>query len=137
MKSFRLSNFVVTFAALLMAGCSPTSTVKVGYLQNTLPDGAEASYFTFDGTERYSFKVKEGDEIRFVFDYRVEKGSLMFQLVSPGGEVVWTSPAHVDSGSTSVSTDALESGRYKVLVIGEETGGGYTYTCTILEDPEN
>lgn len=141
MKNLKLSTRALTvialllaFVALILAGCSISPTVKVGFVQNTLPDGAEASYFTFDGTERYSFRAKEGDEFKVVFEFEVEKGALTFQLISPDGEVVWTSPGHVESGSESVSSQALKTGRYRILVTGEETGGGYHFTHTVGDD---
>jgi len=111
MKHSKLRILIFVIVALILASCSLNSTVKVGFVQSSSSNGAEANYFTFNGKERYSIRAKQGDELRIMFDFEVDRGTLTVQLVSPNGDVLWTSPGFLQSGSASVSSQALETGR--------------------------
>lgn len=133
--SFAKNKFLplLVVARFFFAGCTKSSTLKFGWQQTSTGNSTSASYRTFDGLEQTSFAAEESDGLKLTFEFEVEKGTLQFKLVSPGGDVLWESELYQESGSETVSVFAPESGFYQVQFIGESTGGSFDFDWRIDE----
>ncbi|KAB8125829.1 hypothetical protein F9U64_21485 [Gracilibacillus oryzae] len=88
------------------------------------------SYKTFNGMENCLFFMKVSNEYTLNYDIKVTKGSLILKCVK-GREVIFEKELTEDEqGSFSFTA---ENKRYRVLIIGNYTGGG----CHVTINPQS
>ena len=117
--------------SLALAGCG-SSNVQVGWVESRQPGTWRASYDTFDGIERTTFRAQEGQTISLDYGRTVEKGSLSLRLVAPDGESLWEKTYRQD-GDESITLTAPQQGRYQLCVEGEGAGGSFDLSWRVAE----
>lgn len=116
-------------AALLMipvmlAGCSGNSTFKRGWVESSLPGRRTARFAYFDGTERASFSVQEGERIDLTLDLDIQGGNLSLRVIDPAGDIMWEE-TYRQAAQDSLSFQAQESGRCQLVLEAEDAKGSY------------
>ncbi len=117
----RVSVFVLLL--LLTAGCS-SSSLKIGWRETSTLSHKMAKYESFSGTESYSICTKAGDNLDLNYRLEVTNGSLQLKLEDPAKQIVWEKEFQQDMDSSNQQTN-MERGCYRLLVIGNQTGGSY------------
>jgi len=117
----RFSVFVLLL--LLTAGCS-SSSLKIGWRETSTLSHKMAKYESFSGTEPYSICTKAGDNLDLNYRLEVTKGNLQLKLEDPAEQVVWEKEFQQDMDGSYQQTNT-ERGCYRLLVIGNQTGGSY------------
>lgn len=114
----------VLFLLLGMAACSGSSSLKVGWVEQSGFSQTTASYTTFSGTERRMLDADAGETISITYDVTVDEGALTLQIVDEEETAVWEQTfANDDAGLVDVPVE--NDGRYEIAIIGEETGGSF------------
>ena len=125
------SALALLLMSLLLAGCG-SSSVQVGWAESRQPRTWRASYDTFDGIERTTFRTQEGQTISLDYCMTVEKGSLTLRLVAPDGESLWEKTYSQD-GDESITLTAPQQGRYQLCVEGDGAGGSFDLSWRMAE----
>ena len=111
---------LVLIILLLLASCN----YRQGWVEVTYRDRIQATYAFFDGQHGTSVEVPAGDRLMFAYDLEVFKGRLSLQIHDPERRVVWEAE-FTENSSGSFSFTAKTGGLYRLIVLGEETGGGF------------
>lgn len=105
-------------SALVCAGC----TRRVMWAGSESPCRTWATYKYFTGTDKKAIKVQDGDTLTIDFDSEVGKGSLTLTIEDPEGKSVFSMESGEEgSGKIEIS----ESGKYTLVIDGEETSGSF------------
>ena len=98
---------------------------RVLWAGSSVPGHIGAHFRYFDGSDGRGLAGRAGETLTIRFDLEPEKGVLALNLLSPGGEALWTrSAAEPALGSATVPLP--ESGRYRVEVTGTKSRGSFT-----------
>jgi len=116
----------------LLAGCSGSSTVKVGWVGSSDSVRMGYRYTTFDGVERKTFRAEAGQTMTFDYDVTVEKGALLLKVVAPDGESLWEETFSKDTTDT-VTLTAPQNGLYTIRIEGQATGGSFDLSWSVGE----
>ncbi|MEJ2210894.1 MAG: hypothetical protein P8129_17905 [Anaerolineae bacterium] len=113
----------------LLAGCQ-VDTVEVGMVETHLPGNWRASYRTFSGTKRDTFRAEAGQTLRLAYDVVVERGNLTIEVQDPDGKILWD--ASLQENKADVADVSLQKdGRYTLVVRGNDTGGRWNLTWDV------
>ena len=127
-----LAALALVLVSTLLAGCSSSSGIRIGWMESSGLKHKSAQYTSFDGVEQKTLHVKAGQTITLDYDVTVEKGTLVLAIVGPDGESLWEKPFHED-GSDTVALTASEQGLYTIHVEGENTSGGFDLSWSLSE----
>jgi hypothetical protein len=129
----RLAFIGLTFLIIstLLVGCG-SSTLKIGWRETSGLKRKRASYTTFDGVQRKTFRAQTGQAIELACDVTVEKGTLTVKLTAPDGDDLWEETFE-ESREAFFHTTATEDGLYILRIEGEKTGGGFDISWNVKE----
>ena len=114
---------LLALAVGLFAGCG-RSGLRIGWTEMTGLDRKRCTYRYFSGREIQRFRADAGETVAFDYEAEVTKGSLAIRIEGPDDVEVWQ--ARLDADDEGVFEFTAEtSGRYTVVVLGDETGGGF------------
>jgi hypothetical protein len=82
----------------------------------------DSSFSSMNGWEVVSAKLEAGDQARFQYGSRLESGSLVMELIEPGGSTLFRWEG-AESG-TYVLTASL-AGRYSARATADHAAGGF------------
>lgn len=120
---------IVLIILLLLASCN----FRQGWVEVSYRDRIQATYAFFDGQHGTSVEVPSGDRLMVEYDLDVSKGRLSLKILDPERRVVWEAEfTENSSGSFSFTTET--GGLYRLIVIGEESGGGFDLNWEITGD---
>lgn len=126
-----MRKFILLLALIvLLLGCQAVSNVRVGWVEMSDLDSMSATYATFDGTEARSIGVEAGQNVALTYEATAERGTLTMQMVSPDDEIVWEETITEGDSGTAVVT-AEQDGRYRLVLVGEDTGGSFDVTWEV------
>jgi len=108
---------------LIAAGCS-SSSLKLGWRETSTLSHKIAQYESFSGTERYTTCTKEGDNLHLNYRLTATQGNLQLILKDPTDQVLWEMRFQQDAEGSYQQLDT-ERGCYRLLVVGNQTGGSY------------
>ena len=112
---------VVLISALFLTSCSRT---QIGWVATNLGNTFEASYRRFDGQEVETYQLESGESFSLSYDIEVDEGTLTLELVSPEDEPVWQE-SFSENAEDGFEFTPETTGRYKLLVIGDDTQGSF------------
>lgn len=118
---------LVTMFVFLLLGitsCSSTSSLKVGWVEQSGFDHATATYTTFSGAERRGVNGAAGQTISLNYEVTVDEGVLTLRITDAQDTAVWEQTFTNDHAGT-VDVPLENKGNYEIAIIGEETGGGF------------
>jgi hypothetical protein len=115
---------------VLMVGCNANHSsnsdinIDIQFGQN----GRIAKiYDIFNGIERGSLEVENGQRICFEYEAIVQMGSLTIKWLDPSGVVVWEKV--LSEGASGTEEIVSEShGSYSIIIQGQDTGGSFNVT---------
>lgn len=123
-KRAHLALALLTVAGMLV-GCG-SSSLRVGWRAFDGPRRRRASYTSFSGVERASFRAQAGADVALEYEVEVEKGTLSLELKDPDGELLWEETLE-DGAMDEVHVRAPEDGRYALRIEGD--GPAEATTC--------
>ena len=110
---------------MLAVGCSrEKEQTRDGWLDTHTANRIRASYDLFDGYEYGYINVETGQTIVIRYDAKVQSGNLRVKIESPWGENEWQQYIKRNS-KREFNVEANSNGRYKVMIIGDETQGSF------------
>ena len=112
---------------LLLSSCSRT---KIGWIEMNYADVFEASYRLFDGEERERINIDAGETFSLSYDINVKDGALSLRFLNPDGDSIWEE-TFLEDGEGIFDFTAEESGRYVLVVSGDNTEGNFDLTWDI------
>jgi len=127
MKKYLLALLLIPM--LLLSSCSQT---KIGWVQMNYADVFAASYRLFDGEERERINIDAGDTLSLSYDINVKNGALSLQFVNPDEEII-LEETYIEDGEGVFDFTAEESGRYTLIVLGDNTEGNFDLTWDISD----
>jgi hypothetical protein len=107
----------------LFAGCG-RSGLRIGWTEMTGLDRKRCAYRYFSGRELQRFRADAGETVQIDYEVEVEKGALAIRVEDPDAGEVWQTRFVADDEGT-VEFDAETTGRYTVVVLGDETRGRF------------
>jgi hypothetical protein len=108
-----------------MAACgSGSSTVKIGWVETSLPGKLEASFQLFTGSETRTVRLEEGEELTLIMQATLEEGELRLELQDPQENTIFKTDLD-QPGTRSAAYMAERGGRYRLTVIGQEAKGSF------------
>lgn len=129
-KAYWLISLVVLSLGGLSCGGTYFSGVRTGYSGANRPGHIYGSYASFDGSERNTFSVTEGQTIAINYSATINNGSLTFILRDANEGELWRVDLQSD-GADSTTVIAPNSGDYTMIIVGEDTGGSYDVTWEV------
>jgi hypothetical protein len=114
---------LLALAVGLFAGCG-RSGLRIGWTEMSGLDRKRCTYRYFSGREIQGFRADAGETVELDYEARVTKGTLAIRIEDPNDVEVWQARLDADDEG-SVEFTAETSGRYTVVVLGDETRGGF------------
>lgn len=127
MKRFGL--FLIVLLLGLVA-CEGASGLRVGWMETSRPGSVRVSYNSFTGREAEALRADAGDPIIVDYEVTVEKGTLAMRLEGPDETELWSETFEADAEG-QIRREAPQDGSYRLIVRGEDAGGGYELTWGI------
>jgi len=115
---------IAIIASLMILIVLTACTIKVGWVSINFGNRFSASYRRFDGKQVDRIRIKPAETLILNYEVEVNKGALTLQMINPQGDLIWTEKFLEDEESQFVFT-AETGGIYKVIVMGEQTGGSF------------
>jgi hypothetical protein len=112
-----LTSFMIL---ILLTAC----TIKVGWVSINFGNRFSASYQRFNGKQMDSIRMEPSETLTLNYEIEVNKGALSLQIINPQGDLIWVEKFIEDAKSNFIFTSET-GGVYKVIVLGEQTGGSY------------
>jgi hypothetical protein len=112
------------FLLLGIVACSSTSSLKVGWVEQSGFNHTTASYTTFSGVERRRLNADAGETISLDYDVTVDDGALTLRIRDEQDTAVWEQTFTSDHAGL-VDIPLENEGTYEIAIIGEKTGGGF------------
>ena len=131
MKRLTLASIALLALIGLTVGCG-RSSLRIGWRETSGLRHKDASYKSFDGVERGSFRAQAGEPIVLDYALEVDEGSLTMVLVDPDGNRIWSETFHEDDADVKRLT-APSGGRYSVRIQGVSTSGGFEISWQVGE----
>lgn len=113
----------------LLTSCSRT---QIGWVEMNYGNDFEASYQLFDGEERERILIDAGDTFSLSYEVTVNDGALTLQFVDSDGNTLWEETFLEDSEDVFSFTPEA-SGRYSLIVAGDNTEGSFDLSWDISE----
>ena len=110
----------------LLAGCAQ-SNLEIGMVETNLPGRWRASYATFDGTKTDRLEADAGQTLVLDAEAEVDKGNLTIEVRDPDDRVLWDLSLEQD-GEESMELVLEQTGRYGIVVEGDNAGGSFNLT---------
>jgi len=129
MKTKVYLSYIILAAVLLsMISSCNFSKVKIGEVRMMYGDNDDGRiayrFSTFTGFERGSAEAEKGQTISFDYQASVEKGNLIIEWQSPGGDVLWRKNlTENDHGADELKVES--PGKYTVIIQGKGAGGDF------------
>jgi hypothetical protein len=125
MDHVRESLLATTLVVLvsLMVGCGQSS-VRLGWVETSLPGHLKATYEEFTGTETSTVSVQSGKTLYLEYDAEVSSGGLHLEIDDPYGETIWCVFLCENCGETK-ALPLSKAGCYTISVRGEAAEGGF------------
>jgi methionine-rich copper-binding protein CopC len=114
----------------VLIGCGARSSVKIGWRGSDSRKRTWASYVSFGGLERKSFRAEAGEMIELDYDVEVEEGALTIQLLDPEEDRVFHRTFRESAADVELMS-APRSGRYELRIEGEGTKGSYDVSWSV------
>lgn len=125
MMTTRKKTLLILFVfSLILTGCTGRTTLKRGWVETGGLSHLNVRYHYFDGIERRTFRARAGADIHLQAELDVDEGTLAVRLLDPTNELIWENTYQEDD-RFSLSVEAEDRGRYKLLVEGENAEGGF------------
>lgn len=128
-KSIILWCLTIAFAVLL-SGCSDDHSIssdikmKINFDQN---GQIAMCHDSFNGIERGSLEIRNGQRIYFDYDTNLQKGSLVVKWQDPSGAAIWQKILSESENGTEEIVSA-SPGRYSILIQGQDATGSFNAT---------
>jgi hypothetical protein len=121
-----MKRFGLFLIALLLglAACEGASGLRVSWMETSRPGSVQVTYNSFTGREAETIRADAGDPIIVDYEATVEKGTLQMRLEGPNETELWSETFQADADG-QITRQAPQDGRYRLIVHGEETRGGY------------
>lgn len=101
-------------------------------MEVTYSDRMWALYTLFDEQSGIAVDLAAGEKMPLAYNLEITKESLSLQIVDPDRTAVWEDTFTVSSvGSASVTAE--NDGSYRLVVIGDSTGGGFDLHWEIVD----
>lgn len=111
---------VVLFSLSMLSACN----YRRGWVEVMYTDRMRATYDLLDGQHGTTVTLAAEEVMTLEYDLEVTKGSLSLQVVAPDKDMIWEGNFH-NSSTGSISVSAPIEGRYRLLIIGDETSGSF------------
>jgi hypothetical protein len=122
---------IALWLVLSLTACGQ-SGVRRGWVENNVGNRYTARYNQFNGRQTDRFRAEAGQTLEVAYDMRVEEGSLSLDLEDPDGNIIWHI-AFPEDESGSVSFDLEDTGRYRWVVVGDQTAGSFELEWELSE----
>jgi len=115
---------ITLISTLILLVSLTACTIKVGWVSINFGNRFSASYQHFNGKQVDRIRMKPGETLTLNYEIEVDKGALSLQIINPQGDLIWKEKFLKNAESQFVFT-AETGGVYKVIVLGEQTGGSF------------
>ncbi|HHV10343.1 MAG TPA: hypothetical protein GXX75_08720 [Clostridiales bacterium] len=122
-KLFPLLLVIITVLGL--SGCTKSSSVEIGSLENNTNARTSMSYTLFTGTKTREITVEKDKPIDVAVDIETKSGSLDLSITNEAGE--YSYEGH-DLETNSFVVTLSDAGNYTVQIITKKHKGGFTIT---------
>lgn len=100
----------------------PSFEIKYCFIEHSTNNSQETEYRYFSGIEDKRFYLDEGESLNIEYNSTVENGELMMYVKSPTGKII----AEIEGGISGTKKIVADTkGRYRLIIEGEKTKGGY------------
>lgn len=107
----------------VLAGCG-VSGINFGYAGTNRDGRMSYTYLSFNSSEKHTVELSAGDTLTLDIAAEVLEGNLVFKVLNPDNEEIWSLDTDEDVNQTAeVSVD--ESGLYNLVVEGDQTKGNF------------
>lgn len=108
---------------VVLAGCS--SGVRIGWAGRDSHASMKARYTHWSGSKQKIISLEKNDVLEFVYEAKVNKGSLIIEVLAPAGEALLSVSLEQDT-EDKLQLTAEEAGKHVVRVRGAGAGGSFS-----------
>jgi len=126
---FRRTSMIICLSILiltLLSGCN----LRINWRGTSSANHMDYQYTTYSGSQQKNFSMQDGQSILLDYAAEVNKGFLILRINDPDNITI-LERSMFDDESDHVEFTVEKSGLYTLLIIGEETGGGFTVNWQI------
>ena len=109
----------------VLAGCG-VSGINFGYAGTNRDGNMSYTYLSFNSSEKHTVELSAGDTLSLDVSAEVLEGNLVFKVLNPDNEVIWSLAAEDDISQTA-ELSVEESGFYNLVVEGNQTKGNFKF----------